>query len=178
MNGQVGGRPPHGTGLTPCGRTRREFLWEPAGGFVGTASSQPCWRRMGSLRVRPRLPGRHQPTELRTGPQGAAFPGQGQGVHLPVHVRRPVSQVDTFDPKPELTKHDGKPMPRARQSTRSKVASRGTLLGSPRTVQPARRSGIEVSDLFPHLGRCVDDLAVIRSHATPTASTTARRCSR
>ena len=37
------------------------------------------------------------------------------------------------------------------------------LLGSGRTFRKHGRSGIEVSDLFPHLSRCVDDLAVVRS---------------
>jgi hypothetical protein len=75
------------------------------------------------------------------------------------------SHVDTFDPKPELTKHAGEPLP---DSFPTKNSRRRTarLLASPFKSQPHGESGIEVSELFPHLASCIDDLCVIRSMHT------------
>jgi hypothetical protein len=67
------------------------------------------------------------------------------------------SQVDTFDPKPRLTKDHGKPSPKLY------LGQRRTLLGSPWKFRKSGSSGIEVSDLFPCVGACADDLCVIRS---------------
>ncbi len=69
------------------------------------------------------------------------------------------SQVDTFDPKPSLTKYDGKPIP-LNLSTERKT---GAALASPFGFKKYGQSGIEVSDLFNHVGECADDLCVIRS---------------
>ena len=73
------------------------------------------------------------------------------------------SQVDTFDPKPELDKHDGKRPMSADLKTERKT---GGLLKSPFAFKPYGESGIEVSDLFPHIGSCIDDICVIRSMHT------------
>jgi len=71
------------------------------------------------------------------------------------------SHVDTFDPKPRLEKDDGKPLPFAMPHlVRTKT---GNLLKSPFRFQRHGESGIEVSELFPNLATCVDDLCVIRS---------------
>ena len=78
------------------------------------------------------------------------------------------SQVDTFDPKPLLTRDHGKPPPFA--LPRVKFAETGALLKSPWKFRHYGESGLEVSDLFPHVGRCVDDLCIIRSmHGTNPA---------
>jgi hypothetical protein len=78
------------------------------------------------------------------------------------------SQVDTFDPKPLLTRDHGKPFPHAKP--RVQFAQTGNLLKSPWEFKKYGQSGIEVSDLFPHVGSCVDDLCVIRSmHGDNTA---------
>jgi len=69
------------------------------------------------------------------------------------------SQVDTFDPKPSLTKYDGKPIPLA-LSTERKT---GAAMKSPFGFKKYGQSGIEVSDLFQHVGEMADDLCVIRS---------------
>lgn len=71
------------------------------------------------------------------------------------------SQVDTFDPKPLLVRDNGKPYPFAKP--RVQFSSTGNLLKSPWEFKHYGRSGIEVSDLFPHVGQCVDDMCVIRS---------------
>ncbi len=73
------------------------------------------------------------------------------------------SQVDTFDPKPALTKYHGKPIPSGNLKTERKT---GNLLGSPFRFDKYGQSGIEVSEIFPELGKHVDDLCVIRSMFT------------
>jgi hypothetical protein len=71
------------------------------------------------------------------------------------------SHVDTFDPKPRLQQDSGKPLPFAMPKL---VRTRtGNLLGSPWKFAKHGQSGTEVSELFPHVAKCVDDLCVIRS---------------
>jgi len=77
------------------------------------------------------------------------------------------SQVDTFDPKPALTKYNGQRPPAADLKTERRT---GGLLMSPFKFQKYGESGIEVSDLFPHIGRCVDDICFINSMYTAGAS--------
>jgi hypothetical protein len=78
------------------------------------------------------------------------------------------SQVDTFDPKPLLARDNGKPYSGKRP--RVVFAQTGNLLKSPWEFKHYGQSGIEVSDLFPHVGQCVDDLCMIRSiHGDNTA---------
>lgn len=71
------------------------------------------------------------------------------------------SQVDTFDPKPLLTRDDGKPLPFAKP--RVTFAGTGNLLKSPWSFKQYGQSGIPVSELFPHVAECVDNLCVVRS---------------
>lgn len=74
------------------------------------------------------------------------------------------SQVDLFDPKPELAKYAGKPLPESFGSvmTRRKVA-RNPLLGPIRPFRPRGKSGLEISDFLPHISEVADELCVIRS---------------
>jgi hypothetical protein len=76
------------------------------------------------------------------------------------------SQVDTFDPKPSLEKYKGTRPAGATLSTDR--AKGGGLLPSPFTFSKQGRSGIEVSELYPNLGRVIDDVCVIRSMHTNT----------
>ncbi len=70
------------------------------------------------------------------------------------------SHVDTFDPKPRLRADMGKPLPFPKpQLERTKT---GNLLGSPWTFRKHGQAGIDVSELFPHLATCVDDMCIIR----------------
>ncbi len=71
-----------------------------------------------------------------------------------------MSQVDTFDPKPELTRLGGQMLPFENLQTERRT---GVALPSPFTFKQHGQSGIPVSDLFPHLSKCVDEMAVIRS---------------
>ncbi|MFO0808396.1 MAG: DUF1501 domain-containing protein [Gemmataceae bacterium] len=96
--------------------------------------------------------------------------------HFPAKAKRIIflfmhggpSQVDTFDPKPLLTRDDGKPYPG--QKPRVQFSATGNLLASPWPFAPHGTCGTEVSELFPEVARHVDDLCVIRSvHADNSA---------
>ena len=69
------------------------------------------------------------------------------------------SQVDTFDPKPMLTKYHGKTVPELAFPGRTV----GAAYKSPFTFKKYGKSGIEVSEIFPKLAQHVDDLCIIRS---------------
>jgi hypothetical protein len=73
------------------------------------------------------------------------------------------SHVDTFDPKPALTKYAGQRPPGANLDTERKTFN---LFPSPFAFRPRGQSGLPVSDLFPLVGQCADDLCVIRSMHT------------
>ncbi|MCP5560279.1 MAG: DUF1501 domain-containing protein [Verrucomicrobiaceae bacterium] len=89
--------------------------------------------------------------------------------HFPARAKRVIflfmkggpSHVDTFDPKPLLDRDHGKPPPF--DLPRVKFAETGNLLRSPWKFRHYGQSGLEVSDLFPHVGQCADDLCVVRS---------------
>ncbi|MCH8047786.1 MAG: DUF1501 domain-containing protein [Planctomycetes bacterium] len=71
------------------------------------------------------------------------------------------SQVDTFDYKPALKRDDGKPLPFAKPRIVS--SKTGGLLASPFKFRQRGASGIHVSDIFPHVGDCIDDICLINS---------------
>lgn len=71
-----------------------------------------------------------------------------------------MSHVDTFDPKPMLTKYNGQPMPGGAPKTER---STGNLFASPFRFEKRGQSGIEVSELFPKVGAQIDRFCVIRS---------------
>ncbi len=142
--------------LTPCGRTRREFLWEAGGGFVGTALTY-LLAQDGFF---------CSPARAAT----ASSPLTAHPAHFPARARSCIflfmyggpSQVDTWDPKPELTRYHGRPIPDLDRDPLLKVRNPGRLLASTRKFTRSGQSGLEVSDLYPHLAGCIDDLAVIR----------------
>lgn len=70
------------------------------------------------------------------------------------------SHVDTFDPKPALERFAGKDPPTG------PTRKAGKLMPSPFKFHKYGEAGIEVSDLFPEVGRCIDDICVIRSMVT------------
>ena len=88
--------------------------------------------------------------------------------HFPAKAKRVIhlfmnggpSHVDTFDPKPSLQKYAGKPLPTENLATERKT---GAAFPSPFKFQKYGQSGIEVSELFQHTARHIDDIAVIRS---------------
>ncbi|MBI2421607.1 MAG: DUF1501 domain-containing protein [Candidatus Hydrogenedentes bacterium] len=71
------------------------------------------------------------------------------------------SHVDLFDPKPRLLAEMGKPLPF--EKPKLERTKTGNLLGSPWTFSRHGESGMEFSELLPHLSTCADDLCMIRS---------------
>jgi hypothetical protein len=73
------------------------------------------------------------------------------------------SHVDTFDYKPALAEHQGKPIGENAVSKLSQSSAARVWLGSPWTFRPRGQSGLVVSDLLPHAAELADDLCVVRS---------------
>ena len=73
------------------------------------------------------------------------------------------SQVDTFDPKPSLAKYNGQKPPSSDIKTERRT---GSLMQSPFAFKKYGKAGIDVSELFPKVGECADELCVIRSMFT------------
>src|SRR5690349_9913913 len=127
---------------TPCGVSRREWLWQAGAGFAGLALLD-LLARDGFLADAAGPPAR-----------GAA---KGKKPHFTPKAKRVVflfmngapSQVDTFDPKPALAKHHGKPY-RGKTPVGSNGRPIGHLMQSPFKFKKHGKSGLEVSSLFPH----------------------------
>lgn len=94
-------------------------------------------------------------------PKPAPLPAKAKRV-LHLFMNGGASQVDTFDPKPALAKYAGQPLPITLRTERRT----GAALPSPFAFQRHGASGIEVSEIFSHVGQRVDDLCVIRSMHT------------
>lgn len=73
-----------------------------------------------------------------------------------------VSHVDTFDPKPALEKYHGQPLP-GNGEVQVQQGFPGPIMRSPYKFKQYGQSGAWVSDLFPHMATCVDDIALIHS---------------
>ena len=80
-----------------------------------------------------------------------------------------LSQMDSFDPKPLLAKYHGKTLPSRSPETENMT---GGAFASPFKFKPYGESGIEVSDLFPHIGKVIDKMCVIRSMHTDSVTHT------
>lgn len=74
-----------------------------------------------------------------------------------------VSQVDSFDPKPRLERENGEDPNKKFKVDATQFGNVGKILKSPWAFKKYGKSGMEVSELFPHIATCVDDLALIRS---------------
>ena len=104
-------------------------------------------------------------------PAAGATGKRAQGLHHPARAKHVIflfmngglSQVDSFDPKPMLDKYHGQPLPGGAVATERKT---GALMRSPFTFSRYGKSGLEVSEIFPHVGSCADDICVIRSMQT------------
>lgn len=100
----------------------------------------------------------------------SAANGSLQNLHLPAKAKRVIflfmngapSHVDTFDPKPALAKHEGE-QPDGKLYKPSKGSG---YMPSPFKFAAHGESGVVMSELFPHMAQCADDLCVIRSMHT------------
>jgi hypothetical protein len=142
-----------------CGRTRREFLWQAGGGFASVALAGllgPTW-----------LAG-----QARAADGVSANPLMGRIAHAPrrgparsvifLFMYGGVSQVDTFDHKPELYRLDGKTIDVPTFGRQGKRKG-GRVVGPKWRFRPYGQCGKLVSDLFPHVGSQVDKIAFVHS---------------
>ena len=96
-------------------------------------------------------------------PKPPHFPAKAKSVIF-VFMQGGPSQVDTFDPKPELTRLDGQPVPASFHLPLAQIKASGAkLMATRRTFRRYGDSGLDISDLFENLANYADDLAVIRS---------------
>src|SRR5579884_3634936 len=134
--------------------TRRDFLCRSGMGFASLGLAN----LMASQGLLSASPGADRSVSPLA-PKGPHFaPKAKRVIHL--FMNGGPSHVDTFDPKPSLQKYAGKLLPRTNLRTERKT---GAAFPSPFKFQRYGKSGIEVSELFAHTARCIDDICVIRS---------------
>jgi Protein of unknown function (DUF1501) len=135
--------------------TRRDVLCRIGGGFGALALSS-VFAESGLLRA-----------ATATNPLAPKPP------HFAPRARRVIflfmnggpSHVDTFDPKPGLVRRHGQPLPASFRSATTRQ-NNSPLMRSPFATRRCGRSGIEVTELYPELGACIDDVCVLRSMYT------------
>jgi len=148
--------------------TRRTFLSHASLGLAGIA-----WQ---SMRRDELMAANPVPWKPPTGQ--AHFPAKAKRV-IWLFMRGGVSHLETFDPKPQLNKYAGKSInetpwknvqdPERLKKVRVVVVNdangqqRNKLYPLQVGFKPYGQSGIQISDWFPHLGQCVDDISIIRS---------------
>src|SRR3954471_3193463 len=141
-----------------CGRTRREFLWELGSGFgavalTGLLSADGFFNRAAAA---------PQTKFLNLlAPRKGHFDGKAKSVIFIFCYGGP-SHVDTFDYKPKLYPLDGKTIP-VKTFGRGGHKNEGRVVGPKWEFSQYGQCGKYVSDLFPHLGGCVDDIAFLHS---------------
>src|SRR5687767_9826855 len=142
-----------------CGRTRRQFLWEMGAGFVGTALAGMLEDGF-FARQALAADGVAEWTNPLA-PKNPHFQPKAKNVIF-LYMYGGPSHIDTFDYKPDMKGMDGK-------TIAVKTHGRGGHKNQGRIVEPKwsfkqyGQCGKWVSDLFPHLGTCVDDIAFLHS---------------
>jgi hypothetical protein len=152
---------------TPCGRTRREFLWEVGGGFAGLALID-LLSRDGFFA---------SPAQAADAGTAAPYLLAPRKPHFAARAKHAVflfmngapSHVDTFDYKPALTKFNGTPY-KGGATVGSNNRPVGHLMQTPFAFSKHGTSGLEISELFPIVARHADALCVIKSMYTDTAA--------
>ncbi len=143
-----------------CGRTRREFLWQTGGGFTGVALAAALGDD-GFLQRQTLAADGLTPYRNPLRPRPSHLPARAKSVIFLFMYGGP-SQIDTFDYKPAMKGMDNK-------TVEVKTFGRAGHRQSGRIVEPRwnfkqyGQCGKWVSDLFPHLGACVDDIAFLHS---------------
>ena len=137
-------RAPRAEGLRPP--TRREMLRSASTGFGMLAAAA--------------LLAEDAPSAEPSGPRRPHYGAKVKNVIF-CYMSGGMSHVDTFDPKPRLAKEAGDPMPF--ETERTMFNQDGNIFPSPWAFRRRGRSGIPVSDLFPHVSGMADELCVIRS---------------
>jgi hypothetical protein len=138
--------------------TRREMLAQAGTGFGAIALS--------SLLAHDRLfasSPSHQPLATSTSSRTPHHPPKAKSVIF-LFMEGGPSHIDTFDPKPELNKLAGQPLPSSFKPVILAMGEKNPpLLGSQRQWAQHGEGGLWVSDWLPHMATCADDLCVVRS---------------
>ena len=142
-----------------CRRTRRELLWEAGAGFGALGLTGLGLMPQARGADAPRSPGTTFTNPMA--PKKPMIPAKAKSVIFLFMYGGP-SQVDTFDEKPELVKLDGK-MIDVKTFGRGGHKSNGRVVGPKYAFKNYGKCGKRVSDLFPHVGSCVDDIAFLHS---------------
>jgi hypothetical protein len=137
---------------TPLPLDRRTFLRQAGCGFGAVA--------LAALWSQDRLAAEEKPVSNPLAPRQPHFQPRAKNI-IYLYMDGGPSQVDTFDPKPRLNREHGQPF--AMKIEPTQFNNNGNTFGSPWKFQQHGDSGIAVSELFPHVARHVDKLAVIRS---------------
>jgi hypothetical protein len=143
----------------PLADSRRNFLFRAGGGFGALALSWLLARDgYGNETSRHAKPGVNP-----LAPKQPHHEAKAKAVIFMFMVGGP-SHIDLFDPKPELAKWQGKPLPESFGKPVSQFTKGDTpLLASTRAFKKHGNSGLDISDLMPHLATCADDLYMLRS---------------
>ena len=142
-----------------CRRTRREFLWQAGAGFTGTALAGLMALEGSKLQA-----SSGASTGKDTNPLKARrphYPAKAKSVIFLFMYGGP-SHIDTFDHKPKLNALDGKTIA-VKTFGRGGKRNEGRVVGTKWDFKRYGQSGKWVSDLFPHIGGCVDDIAFLHS---------------
>jgi hypothetical protein len=139
---------------TFCGRTRREFLWQAGAGFTGVAlagllDKAGFFSRSALASSNPIAP---KPSHASPTAKSVIF----------LFMYGGPSHVDTFDYKPKLYDLDGKSI-QVKTFGRGGHKNEGRVVGPKWKFQRYGKCGKMVSDLFPHVGSCADDIAFLHS---------------
>jgi len=126
-------------------RSRRDFLFESCGGIAGLGLASLLDADCGTV------PASKQPH----------FAPRAKSV-ISLFMSGGVSHMDTFDPKPALQKYAGQPLT-GKGDVVVRQGHPGPLMPSPFTFKKYGQSGLDVSEIFPHVGSHADELAVMRS---------------
>ena len=132
----------------PAALSRRDLLRDAACGF-GSVAAAALVAEQAAADSGGTLPAVHHPARATS----VIF----------LYMDGGVSQVDSFDPKPRLATDAGKDPRSLFKVDATQFNNVGAVLPSPWSFRPYGGSGIPVSDLFPHIGGVVDELAVVRS---------------
>jgi len=142
-----------------CGRTRREFLWDTGAGFTSVALTGLLGNGFFSKQAHAADGVTRFASPLA--PKPPHFGARAKSVIFLFMYGGP-SHVDTFDHKPQLYGLDGKTIA-LKTFGRGGHKNEGRIVGPKWRFQPHGKCGKHISDLFPHLATCVDDIAFIHS---------------
>ncbi|MCX6859078.1 MAG: DUF1501 domain-containing protein [Verrucomicrobia bacterium] len=142
-----------------CRRTRREFLWQAGAGFTGTALAGLMALEGSKLQGSSGASTGKDTNPLK--PRRPHYPAKAKSVIFLFMYGGP-SHIDTFDHKPKLNALDGKTIA-VKTFGRGGKRNEGRVVGTKWDFKRYGQSGKWVSDLFPHIGGCVDDIAFLHS---------------